>query len=251
MQISNRLKTVASMVSQGYRVADIGTDHAYVPIYLVQEGKCPGALAMDIGKGPLERAEEHIRAYGLTEQIKVRLSDGLTEYMQGEADSIVIAGMGGSLMARILTVGAEKLAGVKELILSPQSEIFLVREWLWASGWQIEYETMLSEDEKYYTVMRAVPGKMRELKPVEACYGRYLLESQNEVLWDFLKKEKDTIFGILAVIEKEDGEHIKSRKMELADKLQRIEEALSYYEMRGTDSFSGRQDTAEICGKLG
>lgn len=231
MQISNRLRTVAVMVSEGYRVADIGTDHAYVPIYLVREGRCPGALAMDIGKGPLESAREHIREYGLETQIETRLSDGLSEYEPGEADSIVIAGMGGALMERILALGAEKLAGVKELILSPQSEIFLVREWLCRNGWQAASEVMLLEDEKYYTVMRAVPGEAQSLKPVEAWYGKYLLDNADAVLLQFLRKEKETAGRVLGVLEGEQGEHIVKRRRELADKLRRIEEALSYYEV--------------------
>ena len=231
MQISKRLAAVAGMVTEGCRVADIGTDHAYVPIYLIKEGRSLKALAMDIGKGPLERAKEHIREYGLDSQIVTRLSDGLTEYVQGEADSIVIAGMGGAMMVRILSDGAEKCVGVRELILSPQSEIFLVREWLFEHSWQIEQETMLVEDGKYYTVMRAVPGDEPELKPVEALYGRYLLESKNQILHEFLGKERKTVHRILASLENEQGEHIRNRKTELADKLQKIEEALSYYEM--------------------
>ncbi len=231
MQISKRLRTVAAMVTEGYRVADIGTDHAYVPIFLVTEGKIEQALAMDIGKGPLERAKEHIREYGLEKKIATRLSDGLAEFIQGEADSIVIAGMGGALMARILSDGAEKCAGVKELILSPQSEIFLVREWLGEHGWQIERETMLVEDGKYYTVIRAVPGDEPELKPVEALYGRYLLESKNQILHEFLGKERETVHRIADSLANEQGEHIENRKKELADKLLMIEEALSYYEM--------------------
>lgn len=231
MQISNRLKTVASMVSEGYRVADIGTDHAYVPIYLIREERCPGALAMDIGKGPLERAEDHIRQYGLECRIETRLSDGLTGYEQGEADSIVIAGMGGALMERILESGSDKLAGVKELILSPQSEIFLVREWLSRNGWQTVREVMLLEDEKYYTVIRAVPGAAQILKPVEAWYGKYLLDSADAVLFQFLQKEKEKVCRVSGILDGEQGEHIVKRRRELADKRKRIEEALVYYEM--------------------
>lgn len=231
MQISKRLKTVASLVTKGYRVADIGTDHAYVPIFLVTEGLTGQALAMDIGKGPLESAEEHIREQGLQDRIETRLSDGLAAYRQGEADSIIIAGMGGALMARILSDGADKCAGVKELILSPQSEIFLVRRWLTQNSWQIEHEVMLEEDGKYYTVMRAVPGESAGMKTVEEIYGRYLLEHRQPVLQEFLLKDKETVRRILDSLQSEQGEHIEIRKKELTDKLTLIEEALSYYEM--------------------
>lgn len=231
MQISKRLRTVASMVTRGYRVADIGTDHAYVPILLVTEGLSEKALAMDIGKGPLERAEAHIREQGLQDKIETRLSDGLAAYRQGEADSIVIAGMGGALMARILSDGADKYAGVKELILSPQSELFLVRRWLIENDWRIVQETMLEEDGKYYTIMRAVPGEGALEKPVEEVYGRYLLENRQPVLQEFLQKEKETIHRIVSSLQAEQGEHIENRKKELADKLALVEEALSYYEV--------------------
>lgn len=231
MQISKRLRTVASMVSEGCRVADIGTDHAYVPILLVTEGRTEKALAMDIGKGPLERAEAHIREQGLQDKIETRLSNGLAAYRQGEADSIVIAGMGGALMERILSDGADKYTGVKELILSPQSELFLVRRWLGENGWQIMKEIMLEEDGKYYAVMRAIPGEGTLNKPVEEFYGRYLLENRQPVLQEFLQNEQETIHRILSSLQVEHGEHIENRKKELADKLALIEEALSYYEV--------------------
>lgn len=230
MQISERLKTVASFV-KGYRVADIGTDHAYVPIYLMKQGKILQALAMDIGKGPLERATEHIREQGLQSRIQTRLSDGLAAYRSGEADSIVIAGMGGALIVKILSEGAGKYEGVKELVLSPQSEIYLVRQWLRGHGWKIEEETMLIEDGKYYTIMRAVRGINETAKLVEDYYGKYLLEHKWPVLKQFLLKEKQNLHGILANLQSGQGEHIKNREQELRDKLLLIEEALAYYEM--------------------
>lgn len=239
MQISKRLKTVASLVTEGYRVADIGTDHAYVPIFLVTEGLTEWALAMDIGRGPLERASEHIKERGLQDKIETRLSDGLSAYRQGEADSIVIAGMGGALMVRILTDGADKCTGLKELILSPQSEIFLVRRFLVQHGWSIEREIMLEEDGKYYTVMRAVPGESSPMKAAEEIYGRYLLEHRHPVLYEYLLKEKETILRILASLQPERGEHIMIRKKELTDKLALTEEALSYYEVQRYSDFSG------------
>ena len=105
MQISERLRTVAGMVSPGCRLADVGTDHAYIPIYLMQNGVIPQAVAMDINQGPLLRATENIRRYGLTGRIETRLSDGLEKLQAGEADTILIAGMGGLLMVRILETG--------------------------------------------------------------------------------------------------------------------------------------------------
>ena len=102
MQLSKRLLEVSGLVSYGSRLADVGTDHGYIPIWLTEQGAIRSAVAMDINRGPLLRAQENIRRHRLEEKIKTRLSDGVAELRPGEADSVVIAGMGGSLMVKIL-----------------------------------------------------------------------------------------------------------------------------------------------------
>ncbi len=163
MVISKRLQQIADMVTPGHIPADIGTDHAYVPIHLLLEQKAGKAYAMDIGAGPLDRAREHIRAEGLVEKIEVRQSDGLKELKPGEADTVIIAGMGGALTVRILTDGMHVLERVRELVLSPHSEIEKVREWVLTHGFEITDEEMLIDDGKFYTVLRAertgIPGE--------------------------------------------------------------------------------------------
>ena len=111
-----------------------------------------------MNRGPLERAQEHIRRLHLGEYIETRLSDGLSALAPGEADSMAAAGMGGPLMQRILEEGREALSGMKELILQPQSEISAFRRWLLQNGYRIAAENMVLEEGKYYVVMRAVPG---------------------------------------------------------------------------------------------
>ena len=164
MQISERLRTVAGMVSPGCRLADVGTDHAYIPIYLMQNGVIPQAVAMDINQGPLLRATENIRRYGLTGRIETRLSDGLEKLQAGEADTILIAGMGGLLMVRILENGQGVLAGCRELVLQPQSDIRSVRAYLEEKGWQLDREDLVFEDGKYYPMMRAIIHSEEDLK---------------------------------------------------------------------------------------
>ena len=144
------MKAVASMVTTGGILADIGTDHAYVPIALVQRQKIKGAIAMDINEGPLARAQEHIRAARLEEYIQTRLSDGAEALLPNEADSILIAGMGGELILHILTEGESVCSTAKELILQPQSEIHKVREYLRQHQYKIEDEDMVCEEGKYY-----------------------------------------------------------------------------------------------------
>ena len=145
------------MVTAGYTLCDVGTDHGYVPIALVQGNIIPKAIAVDINKGPLERANEHIRANGLTEQITTRLSNGLEAIHDGEVDSIVIAGMGGELVIHILTAGETVCRSAKELILQPQSDIPHFRRFVMQNGYQIIQEEMILEDGKFYPIMKAVP----------------------------------------------------------------------------------------------
>ena len=158
MELSKRLQTVANAVTPGSRVADVGTDHGYVPIYLVERGLCPGAIAMDVNEGPLARAEEHIRAEGLSDRIQTRKSDGLAALAPEETDAVVIAGMGGALMCRILQDASAFLEAGRELILQPQSEWFKVRRLLSASGYRIIQEWFLEEEGKYYVVIKAGPA---------------------------------------------------------------------------------------------
>lgn len=158
MELSKRLQTVANAVTPGSRVADVGTDHGYVPIYLVERGLCPGAIAMDVNEGPLTRAEEHIRAEGLSDRIQTRKSDGLAALAPEETDAVVIAGMGGALMCRILQDATAFLEAGRELILQPQSEWFKVRRLLSASGYRITKEWFLEEEGKYYVVIKAGPA---------------------------------------------------------------------------------------------
>ena len=103
VSLSKRLQMLADFVTPGNRLVDVGCDHGFLSIYLVQNKICPSALAMDVRKGPLAAAREHIKDYGLEDYIKVRLSDGLLCFQEGEADTMVCAGMGGRLMEKILT----------------------------------------------------------------------------------------------------------------------------------------------------
>ena len=134
MQLSKRLRAVADFVTPQGRLADVGTDHAYVPICLVEEKKISGAIAMDIVDGPLQRARENIAAHHLETQIETRKSDGLEALCPGEVDTIVIAGMGGLLICRILEQGREVAATVPEWVLEPQSDTDKVRAYLLEQG---------------------------------------------------------------------------------------------------------------------
>lgn len=167
--LSNRLLSLCRMVKPGNRVVDVGCDHGFVSIYLVQQGISPHVLAMDVRPGPLSRAEEHVAGYCLEEYIETRLSDGLLEYDEGEADTMICAGMGGRLMMKILSESAQKAKGLRELILQPQSELFEFRRFLKSEGYMLLDENILCEDGKYYFLMKVRWGDSREEEfPAEA-----------------------------------------------------------------------------------
>ena len=198
MELSIRLKTVAEAVTKGNRVADVGTDHGYVPIYLVKNNLSPAGIAMDVNKGPLEKAQEHIREEKLGGKIATRLGNGLAPLEPGETDTVIIAGMGGDLICKILKAKPEFLIEGKEFILQPQSEWFKVRRLLKEYHYQIEKEWFLKEDGKYYVIIKAEPAwtqpqRLKHQQPsiqsIYEQYGKYLIETKNPVLKEYLKKE--------------------------------------------------------------
>ncbi len=237
IRLSKRLRTLADMVADGQRLADIGTDHGYIPIYLCQTGRIPSALAMDIGKGPLQQADTHIAQQGLSSRIETRLSDGMAALQKNEADTILIAGMGGGLVMKILTEGADKLTGTETLILQPQSEIAQVRTFLRKQGFRITDEEMVLEDGKYYPMMKvnrqqaAVSSSDERQCQVEDAFGPVLLQKRHTVLREWLERELHTADAVCAQLEAQpENERINTRKAQVQEKRQLILEALKRYE---------------------
>ena len=231
MELSKRLQAVANLVSTGCIVADIGTDHGYIPICLLETGKCKKAYAMDVNKGPLLRAKEHIADYGLNDKIECRLSDGVRQLSVGECDAVVIAGMGGALTIKILEEGKAIMKSLNEFVLQPQSELRKVREYLLTNGYCIIEEDMVYEDGKFYPMMKVINQDSSSYDAIELCYGKYLLESNHPVLKTFLEKERLKKNIIIQNLQKECGEHIDIRRNEIKEELEGIEYALQrYYE---------------------
>lgn len=211
-------------------MADVGTDHGYVPIELAKRGIITHGLAMDVRKGPLERAKEHIRQYGLEDVIETRLSDGISKMQDHETDTVIVAGMGGELVIHILEEGRRFWDQIDHWILSPQSELDKVRDYLAEQGFAIERETMLKEEGKYYVVMDVIRGQMEPLKPWESLYGPLLLKEKNPVLAELLQKEKTLCESILKGLAGQESESAGKRAEELRKQIRWIGEA--QYEMQ-------------------
>ena len=248
----------AEMVTKGSRVADVGCDHAHTGIWLIKNGIASKVIAMDVRKGPLEKATENLKIYGLCGVIETRLSNGLESLQEGEADSIIIAGMGGTLTVEILKNGIRKAAAARELILQPQSDIGLVRRFLRENGFVITDEKMCIEDGKFYNSMRAVNEsnegeavsehnpKLMEIRSVkvdseinqknavflQAVYdefGEILLKNQNPILKELLLVLKRKNERNLESIKASNNEAAILRRSELEHGRSIIEEALRYY----------------------
>ena len=172
IELTPRLQAVASFVPEGARLADIGTDHAYLPVSLLLDGKIPSAIAADLRKGPLDRARMTAQEYGCTEQVSFRLCDGLAEIKSYETDVISIAGMGGETIAEIL--GAAKWVNRNGVpaILQPMSSQPELRRWLWQNGYRIQEEKLVREGDTLYVILLVQAGECTPLAPAEEWAGR-------------------------------------------------------------------------------
>lgn len=203
--LSQRLQLIANKIPVGARVADIGSDHAYLPTYLVQAGKSPFVIAGEVNDGPFQSACKQIKATGLEEQVHVRKGNGLAVIKPNEVDTIVIAGMGGSLIVQILTDGFDALAGIERLILQPNVGEELVRKYALEHGWELIDEEIVEEDDRIYEILSFVKGNANrpyenQQYPIELLLkvGPYLLHKKDSV---FYKKWRSELVKRQQVIE--------------------------------------------------
>lgn len=191
MNLSKRLMEVAGLVTCGNSVADIGTDHGYIPIYLAVNGISPKVIAMDVNEGPLGRACENIEKYRVSHIVETRLSDGLNGLEPAEVQTAIIAGMGGLLTIRILSDNMDIVGTLKELILSPHSDVEQVRRFLADKGMKTVDERIVKDDGKFYFIIKAVPcaEKQHSLTDCDAGFGRLLLDRKDPVLREYLENQ--------------------------------------------------------------
>ncbi|MEK4385293.1 tRNA (adenine(22)-N(1))-methyltransferase TrmK [Solibacillus sp. FSL W7-1464] len=188
-KLSKRLETVASFVPTGAIVADIGSDHAYLPCYLVHKGIAARAVAGEVVKGPYESAVKQVRTEGLTDKITVRMADGLAAVEEADGiTAVTIAGMGGPLIVSILEKHPQALKTVTRLILQPNIHAKAIREWAMANGWAIQDEVILEEDGKIYEVLVLQRGEMK-LNEAQTLLGPKLMETKVPVFIEKWSRE--------------------------------------------------------------
>lgn len=237
--LSPRLLAVGAMVEPGSVLADVGTDHGYLPIRLLEEGRISSAIAMDVRKGPLNRARAHVEARGLSDQVEVRLSNGFSALLPGEADAAVLAGMGGPLIIRILEEGREVVGSLKYLVLSPQSEIPGVRRYLLENGYGIPEEDLVLDDGKFYTVIKALPRKEEAPEPpwdyIETAYGRHLLRSGKPAVLAFLRRERQIYAALREELLAAETDRARKRLVQVERELSALSGAIALAGAAGTD----------------
>ena len=202
MKLSNRLMKIAQLIPRGARIADIGTDHAYLPVYCVQNKISPCALAMDINEGPLSAAHANVCKYGVGSGIELRLSDGLSALEADEADVIVIAGMGGLLIRNIIDA-KPSAAKTSLLILQPMNAAKELREYLYSSGYCIQNEYIAHEPGKYYNIILAKTGD-DTADDEDMIVGRNVYKTSPEEFSGYMKSRINTLKKITDGIGKSD-----------------------------------------------
>jgi tRNA (adenine22-N1)-methyltransferase len=230
-QLSKRLERVSSYIPEEATIADIGSDHAYLPCFAVLNLGVMKAIAGEVVDGPFHSAKEQVKLAGLTEKIDVRKGNGLAVLTVGEVDCVIIAGMGGSLITSILENGKNKLVGTKRLILQPNIAAFSIRKWLSENGWHLSREEILEEDHKIYEIL--VADKREYHSPYsnaerDLLMGPILVKEKSDVFykkWTYELQQRKMILSRLENAQL--TEETIQKKKELHQQIQIIEEALS------------------------
>lgn len=224
MDLSLRLRTIAEQVPKGAKFADIGTDHGYLPVWLILNGAVESAIAADLREGPLERARQTAARYGAAERMDFRLCDGLAGIMPEEADVIAIAGMGGDTVAAILDAAPWTKGPGKTLLLQPMTAQPDLRAWLQTHGYAIRGERIAREGKRLYSVWTVTGGEMPPLSPGELWAGKQSSSPlRGEYLDHIAAKADKALRGHLAASMRDEAAIARLRAV--ADDLKKMKEA--------------------------
>ncbi|CAI8776174.1 tRNA (adenine(22)-N(1))-methyltransferase [Bacillus sp. IT-79MI2] len=232
VKLSKRLEEVVREIPVGSTVADIGSDHAYLPCYTIINNIATKAVAGEVVDGPFRSAQATVAESGLQEKVDVRKGNGLAVITPGEVDVITIAGMGGALIRDILENGKEKLNGVTRLILQPNIAAHHIREWFIENGWELIHEKIIKEDGKIYEILVGEKGEpltpYHENKQAEIFIGPFLMKEKSDAFVEKWENELKNFQNILKQIERAtESEDTKAKQIEVVEKMKMIEEVLS------------------------
>ena len=201
MELSPRLLKIASLIPKGEKIADVGTDHGYIPLYLFKNNIIPYAIAMDINPMPLKRAQDNITSAGFSEKCEFRLSNGLEKLLENEVTSVVIAGMGGLLMMDIISRGKSVINNKTKLFLQPMIAAPELRLFLFENGFTIENEYVVREENKFYNIICAHKGES-EYSDEDIYIGRNTQKNSPEVFEEYIKYKYRVCEKIISGIKK-------------------------------------------------
>lgn len=228
MKLTDRLLKIASLVSEGKRVADIGTDHGYIPVYLLNKGTVPFAILADVNKGPLENARSEVRHNNLTDKVDLRLGSGIEVLNENEVDEVIIAGMGGILISELLEAKKSVAHNLDKLILQPMQAQDELRKYLLNNGYEILDEVLVKEDFRVYEIIVAKYTGKNTVVEDEIYYevGTKLIENNDLLLKEFIDKK---IYKYNSVIEKlvgKSGDAIDKKRNESKTRIEKLKKLI-------------------------
>ena len=225
MELSKRLKRIAEHVDKCESVADIGTDHGYIPIYLVKEGICKKAIASDINKGPIEKAKVNVAFEGVSNKVKCLLGPGLNPLKVGEVNGVILAGMGGNLTRDILLADMDKVKKYDFIILQPAQNPEVLREFLYKNDYEIIDEDLIKDEGRFYELFKVKYNENSEKlvfeDELEYEVSPLLREKGHPLFKEFIEEKINKCETILSFI-KEDTEAAKKRKSDLEEKINKL-----------------------------
>ncbi|HWR61151.1 MAG TPA: class I SAM-dependent methyltransferase [Clostridia bacterium] len=212
--LSPRLKIIADSIKGYDTVADIGSDHAYLPLYLVKHKQVKSVIATDVNKGPVRIAKGRVSSHGAEAEIKVRQGDGLQAVRPGEAEVIVLAGMGGLLIRDILDRDVKVARSARLLILQPMRDSDKLRRWLLLNGFDIVDEELVKEQDRIYEVLWAVPAEGPKAAEGLLLVGDRIIEKRHPLMREFINRKTDELEKVMAALEGMDTENCRERAAE-------------------------------------
>ena len=229
MKLTDRLLKIASLVDNGKRIADIGTDHGYIPVYLLNQNKIQYAILGDVNKGPLENARKEVTRNKLQDKVDLRLGSGIEVLKENEVDEIIIAGMGGMLINNLLKANEKVAHTTEKLILQPMQAPEELRMFLYQNGYKILDEHLVREEHRLYEIIvcKYEGLEPQEIDPIYYEIGLKLIENNDPLLNDFIENKIRINQNVLKKLEGKERQGIEDKRATLNKKIDALNDLLN------------------------